>query len=138
MIITKIHMKLRKDEFFDCYEFVSMLQMVVIKELDGRMAKVRAEVLTVYDFAPKMITQNKLRAWENYDSVKRYSFELPIGVAVNLFRILICDSKMSTKAFTSILYHRLINVMDPDFLICDFEGFMPFMNKKLESHGQQV
>jgi hypothetical protein len=138
MIITKIHMKLRKDEFFDCYEFVSILQMVVIKELDGRVAKIRPEVLAVYDYAPKMITQNKLRAWENHDSAKRYSFELPIGVAVNLFRLMSLDSNMTKKAFTSILYHRLINVVDPEYLIWDFEGFMPFLKKNLESHGQQV
>jgi hypothetical protein len=122
-------MKLRKEEFFDCYEFVSAIQMKVIKELDGRAARLSSEDLTVYDFATKMITQSRLRTWENYESVKRYTFAVPIGVAVSLFKLMSNDEAYTKKSITSILFHRLINVLDPDVLIYSWEASMPFIKE---------
>jgi len=132
MIITKIDMKLRKEEFLAVFAYVNKLQVRVIKELDGRNALLTLQELAVYDYAPKLITQNKMKTWENYDASKRYSFQLPVGVAVALMGLLMMEKQpeISLKSFGSILYTRLINVFDP--LVLDPLG--PFKGSLIQAY----
>ena len=115
MIIRKIYLKLKKDEFFAAFAFVNQNQTKVMRELDGRNALLTLHQLSLYDYAPKMVTPSRFTAWENHDENKRYSFELPIGVAVAFMNLLMLEEEtgFSLKSFGSILYTKLLNVVDP-------------------------
>jgi hypothetical protein len=129
------------------FEYVNTLQVKVIKELDSRNAKLNSETLTVYDYAPKMVTQGKLTTWSNYENNKKYTFAMPIGVATSLMKLLMGDTDLrdlSLKSFASVLYVRLVNIIEPTALENSnmyLESYLEpvrIPDYKLESHGQQV
>ena len=114
MIITKVSIKVLKSEWMAIFEYINLLQVEIIGELNGRSAVFSSEKMCVYDYAPRIITQGKLQTWENYVEGKLYAMNLPIGVAVCMMKILMVETNMefSLRGFSGRLYASLINYFD--------------------------
>ena len=128
-------MKVLKSEWRAVFDYINLLQVEIIGELNSRSACFSSEQMCVYDYAPRMITQGKLQTWENYTEGKYYTMELPIGVAVSLMKLLMKESNMeyALRSFSASLYARLINYVDHKVFDDRKKNAKLFI-----SHGSQV